>query len=94
MSDAPMMFFELLKQNLESVGFEQYKHIDPCLFIHKKAICLTYVDDCLWFGRDAAALDAVIQAMKDERKMDLTVGALMSQPSLESNLPGRVTPLN
>ena len=71
MSDAPLMFFELLKKNLESVGFKQFLHIDPCLFVHKKAICLTYVDDCLWFGKDGAALDALIEEMK--AKMDLTV---------------------
>ena len=47
MSDAPLMFFELLKTNLEAIGFQEYKHVDPCLFVHKTAICLTYVDDCL-----------------------------------------------
>ena len=71
MSDAPLMFFELLKKNLEKVGFKQFEHIDPCLFVHKEAICLTYVDDCLWFGKDGAALDALIEKMSD--KMDLTV---------------------
>ena len=55
MSDSPYMFLELLKKNLEAVGFKQAKDIDPCLFVHKKAICLTYVDDCLWFGVDGKA---------------------------------------
>ena len=36
-----------------------------------EAICLTYVDDCLWFGKDGAALDALIHQMKG--KMDLKV---------------------
>jgi hypothetical protein len=71
MSDAPLMFFELLKKNLLGVGFKQFPHIDPCLFVHKKAICLTYVDDCLWFGKDGAALDALIDEMK--KRMNLTV---------------------
>ena len=57
MTDAPLMFFELLKKNLLDAEFEQLEHIDPCLFVHKHAICLTYVDDCLWFGKDGAALD-------------------------------------
>ena len=39
--------------------------------MHKHVICLTYVDDCLWFGKDGAALDALIDKMK--KKMDLTV---------------------
>ncbi len=71
MVDAPLMFFELLKKNLISVGFEQYKHIDPCLFVHEKAICVTYVDDCLWFSKDEAALDALIKQMQG--KMSLKV---------------------
>jgi hypothetical protein len=72
MTDAPLIFFELLKSNLQKVGFKQFQHIDPCLFVHKKAICLTYVDDCLWFGKDGAALDALIQQMQ-KAGMDLTV---------------------
>jgi hypothetical protein len=71
MSDAPLMFFELLKKNLLNVGFKQFSHIDPCLFVHKKAICLTYMDDCLWFGKDGAALDALINEMK--KRMNLTI---------------------
>ena len=67
------MFFKLLKNNLEAIGFKQYAHIDPCLFVHKQAICLTYIDDCLWFGKDGAALDALISRMKNECKMDLKV---------------------
>ena len=73
MSDAPLMFFELLKKNLQAIGFKQFEHIDPCLFVHKNAICLTYVDDCLWVGRDGAAIDKLIERMKNERKMDLKV---------------------
>ena len=64
MNDAPLMFFELLKKNLLSVGFKQLGDIDPCLFVHKNAICLTYVDDCLWFGKDGASLDSLIKEMK------------------------------
>ena len=47
--------------------------MDPCLFVHKKAICLTYVDDCLWFGVDGAVLDALNDRMQNERKLDLKV---------------------
>lgn len=71
MSDAPLIFFELLKKNLLELKFEQLHHIDPCLFVHKHAICLTYVDDCLWFGKDGAALDKLIEEMKG--RMDLKV---------------------
>ena len=40
--------------------------------MHKNAICLTYVDDYLWFGKDGPALDALIVKMK-QQGMDLTV---------------------
>jgi len=39
-----------LKANLESVGFVSQTDIDPCLFISDKVICLTYVDDTLFFS--------------------------------------------
>jgi Reverse transcriptase (RNA-dependent DNA polymerase) len=53
------------------VVFNQYDDIDPCLFVHKKAVCITYVDDCLWFSKDEAALDALIQEM--QQMMELKV---------------------
>ena len=71
MSNAPLMLFELLKSNLEKVGFKKHMQIDWCLFVHKSAICLAYVDDCLWFGRDGAAVDSRIEEMK--QLMDLKV---------------------
>jgi hypothetical protein len=71
MTDSPLMFFELLKKNLLDVGFKQFDHLDPCLFVHPKAICVTYVDDCLWFSKDGGALDKLIQQMK--QKLNLKV---------------------
>lgn len=38
MADSPKMFFDLLKSNRRAMGFKQFKEIDPCLFVHKKAI--------------------------------------------------------
>ena len=71
LTDAPLLFFEMLKKNLAGVGFKQLDHVDPCFFVHKNAICLTYVDDCLWFGRDGKQLDALIAEM--QKKMELKV---------------------
>ena len=34
MSDAPLMFFELLKNNLEAIGFKQYAHIQAGYLPH------------------------------------------------------------
>ena len=71
MVDAPMHFFNLLKTNLQLCGFKQKSYIDPCLFVAKKAICVSYVDDCLWVSYDEKAMDGIINQMK--KKMDLTV---------------------
>jgi len=37
MLDAPLMFFELPKNNLIDCEFKQLDTIDPCLFVHKDA---------------------------------------------------------
>jgi hypothetical protein len=60
---APKLFFETLKEALESRGFVPSK-IDPCMFVHKKMICLVYVDDCLFFGKDGKDIDSMIKSLK------------------------------
>ena len=40
------------------------------------------MDDCLWFGRDGAAVDALIERMKTERKMDLKIESRDVSPFL------------
>jgi hypothetical protein len=47
---APRNFFQHLKTNLEAIGFKSQVDVDPCLFISDKVICLTYVDDTLFFS--------------------------------------------
>ena len=63
MADSPKNFFEHLKSNLEKVGFKQ-SNLDPCLFISDKVICLTYVDDCLFFAKDGNDIDEVINGIQ------------------------------
>ena len=48
LKQAPRNFFQHLKKQLESVGFESNPDIDPCLFVSKKVICIVYVDDTLF----------------------------------------------
>jgi hypothetical protein len=72
MTSSLKIFFGFLKDNMKSIRFKQSPHVDPCLFIHDKAICLTYVDDCLWFGKDGTAVDALIQELKNTG-MDLII---------------------
>ena len=45
---SPRNFFEHLRKQLKQAGFEP-SEADPCLFIGKGCICLTYVNDILAF---------------------------------------------
>ena len=56
---APLNWFEYLSVGLRKHGFEPSK-LDPCLFIHKEVICLVYVDDCLFFARNATNINIIL----------------------------------
>ena len=70
---APRLWGEFLKKNLEAVGFEQAVDVDACLFISDKVICLTYVDDTLFFAKDIQDIDDVIDLLRDQQKMTLDI---------------------
>ena len=61
---SPKNFFHHLKSNLIKTGFRQSEH-DPCLFLHATVICLVYVDDCLFFGKQQSHIDSAIQKIID-----------------------------
>ena len=58
-----------LKSALEAFGFKQSK-LDACLFESDKVICLCYVDDCLFFAKQEADIDSVIQSLNDKKCKD------------------------
>ena len=64
-AEAPKLWYEKLKKGLKDRGFET-SQIDPCLFISKKVIVVAYVDDCLFFAKDRADIDQLIQSFKDD----------------------------
>ena len=64
---APINFYNHLKQGLEERGFKQSK-FEPCLFTNGKVICLVYVDDVLWFARDEKDIDKAINDLRVRRK--------------------------
>ena len=61
---SPLNFFLHLKKGLEERGFVQSK-FDPCLFSNNKVICLVYVDDCLFFGKESKDIDAIIRDLQE-----------------------------
>ena len=68
---SPRNFFEHLKGKLLSLGFEQ-SMADPCLFIHEKVICVTYVDDCLFYAPKQEYITEMIENLR-RVEMELNV---------------------
>jgi hypothetical protein len=68
---SPKNFFEHLKSKLLACGFKQ-SAFDPCLFLSDKVICLTYVDDCLFFAPKEEYIDEAIERIRSVG-MDLHV---------------------
>ena len=67
---SPRNFFNHLKTKLESIGFASQTDIDPCLFVSDKVICLSHVDDALWFGPRQEYIDEAMNQLR-EVGMDL-----------------------
>ena len=63
LKQSPKNFFDHLKERLEYCGFEQ-SNSDPCLFVKPNCICLTYVDDCLFFAPHQEDIDATLERLK------------------------------
>ena len=63
LKQAPRNFFLHLKQGLLKQNFCQ-SDFYPCLFIHNDMVCVTYVDDCLFFAPNAADTDQMIQSLR------------------------------
>ena len=67
-----MNWYEKLKEGLHDRGFLQSK-VDPCIFISKNILVLTYVDDCIILGKDGARIKELIKSLANgEEKFDLT----------------------
>lgn len=64
--DAPVRFFEHLKEGLEQRNFTQSVN-DRCLFISHDVIVLTYVDDCIFFSRKKQKIDALIDSLRNPK---------------------------
>ena len=65
LKNAPHNWFKMLSSNLQELGFKPADNVDPCLFISDKVICLTYVDDCLFFAPNLKDIDKVIKLMRE-----------------------------
>jgi hypothetical protein len=68
---APLYWGNHLKQALEAVGLKQSVS-DPCMYMGKGMVVLTYVDDVLFFGKQSDKIDEMIQAI-EKRGFKLTI---------------------
>ena len=59
-------WFQHLQQGLKRQGFVPSTN-DPCLFIHPKVICLTYVDDCLFFAKSNEDIHNMINSLRADK---------------------------
>ena len=60
-------WYEKLKQSLIDRDFKP-SDIDPCLYIGKGMIVLTYVDDCIIVGKSMKDIDAFVNSMKNGKE--------------------------
>ena len=66
LKQAAVCWFDKLKDGLLAQGWTQpLPSLEPCLFVKNGVICLVYVDDCLFFGRNKDQINAYIQEIKD-----------------------------
>jgi hypothetical protein len=67
---SPRAFFIKLSNALKSRNFQQSK-LDPCLFMHKKIICIVYVDDCIFFAKNDIIIQDMIKSLKSEFRLEV-----------------------
>ena len=70
--DAPLKFYEHLKNGLEQRGFKASDY-DPCFFKSKHVLILTYCDDCIFFSKKEKDIDDIIDSLKRNKLKDGTV---------------------
>ena len=62
--EAPKLWYEKLKNGMEARNFKT-SELDPCLFISKKMVCASCVDDCLCWFKDDKTFNKLTKTFKD-----------------------------
>ena len=57
-------WYKKLKKGLEDRDFKP-SEVDPCLYLRKDMIILTYVDDCIIVGKSTKAIDNLVESLKN-----------------------------
>ena len=67
LKQASLNWFNMLKKGLQDRGYRS-SDVDPCVFISKNAIVLTYVDDCLILAKTNEVIDKLVKSLKDGKE--------------------------
>ena len=72
LKDAAHNWFQMLSQGLcgNKLEFKQ-SAIDPCVFLRKNAIILTWVDDCIIFSKDLSVVKQTVDILKQDFDVEL-----------------------
>jgi len=69
LQQSPVNFFKRLTTALENRGLRPSDN-DTCLYIGKDVICVSFVDDCLFFSRSEKAVDSLIERLENKKVPD------------------------
>ena len=62
---SPRAFWKYMVQKMEACGMPQSK-LDPCLFVGEKVICVCFVDDLLFWARDAEDIHKLAIRLREQ----------------------------
>ena len=65
----PFNFFNHLSSALEARGVQPSDN-DPCLYTGSDVICVSFVDDCLFFSCSEGAINRLIKSISDDKAPD------------------------
>jgi hypothetical protein len=66
LKQAALCWFDKVSDGLIDLGWSRPLGVlEPCLFVKGGVICLIYVDDCLFFGRDETKVRTLVQEIQD-----------------------------
>jgi hypothetical protein len=65
--DAPRKFYDCLSESMINLGFVK-SELDPCLFIRKDMLFISWVDDGIFVSNNSEAIQEVITALEVQEK--------------------------
>ena len=73
LKQASLNWFKMLKEGLEDQGYVS-SDVDPCVFLSKNTIVLTYIDNCLILAKSKHVIDKLIESLNSgKEKFDMAI---------------------